>query len=101
MHIVLFILSERTMDLNQKTLVSQEYCTEFVDSRHRNLRTSLIPRLSAHQEPGYEAIYGLAIILFVLLATEKVGWGNAEGRKLILLFTVQSMHLMCKKKSFL
>ena len=28
------------MDLNQKTLVSKEYCTEFVDCRHTNSWTS-------------------------------------------------------------
>ena len=28
------------MDLNQKTLVSQKYCTEFVDCSHINSQTS-------------------------------------------------------------
>ena len=28
------------MDLNQKALVSQEYCTGFVDCRHTNSQTS-------------------------------------------------------------
>ena len=67
------------MDLNQKTLVSQKYCTGFVDCR-------------------------LATILFVLLATGKAlggRGGNTEGRKLILLFTVWWLHLMYKKKSFI
>ena len=30
---------EMRMDLNQKTLVSQEYCTGFVDCRHTNSRS--------------------------------------------------------------
>ena len=39
-HIVVSIHREMRMDLNKKTLVSQEYCTGFVDCRHTNLRTS-------------------------------------------------------------
>ena len=38
LHIVLS--TRREMDLNQKTLVSQEYCTGFVDCRHTNSQTS-------------------------------------------------------------
>ena len=40
MHIVLSIHREMRMDLNQNTVVSQEYCTGFVDCRHINSRTS-------------------------------------------------------------
>ena len=31
---------ELRMDLNQKTLVREEYCTAFVDCRHTNSQTS-------------------------------------------------------------
>ena len=41
------------MDLSKKILVSQEYCTGFVDCRHTNSRASCL--------------------LFVLLATGKAG----------------------------
>ena len=40
MHIVLSTHREIRMDLNQKKLVSQEYCTGFVDCRHKNSQTS-------------------------------------------------------------
>ena len=80
-HCTLFFYTRREMrmDLNQKKLVSQEYCTGFVDRRCTNSRTSYHTVCSCWQ-------------------LEKGGRG---GRKLILLFIVQSMHLMCKRKSFL
>ena len=69
-------------NLNQKTLVSQEYCTGFVDCRYTNLWTSY----HNVSTTGYwKRLVG--------------GGGNTEGGKLILLLTVQSMHLMCTKKS--
>ena len=74
------------MDLNQKTLVSQEYCTGVVDCRCTNLQTIWL-------ELVYYYLY------YWLL--EKSWRGSTEGRKLILLFIVWSMNLMCKKKAFL
>ena len=41
-HIVLSIHREMRMDLNQKTLVSHEYFTGFVDCRHINSRTTIL-----------------------------------------------------------
>ena len=42
---------------------------------------------------------GICLLLFVLW--KKTWQDNTGGRKLILLFIVRSMHLMCEKKSFL
>ena len=39
MHIVLSTHRAMRMDLNQKTMVSQGYCTWFVNCRHTNLQT--------------------------------------------------------------
>ena len=65
------------MDLNQKNLVSQEYCAGFVVSRCTNSWTSYHTVCTA--------------------TTER--W---EGRqKADFTVIVQLMHLMCKKKSFL